>query len=67
VAAWFGPKRYGWGLTPVSWQGWLLTAVYVAGVIVLAVTLAATQIWLYLAVLAIATAVFITVAYLTRG
>jgi hypothetical protein len=66
MAGWFGPKRYGWGLTPTSWQGWLLTAVFVAVVIVLAVTLAATQIWLYLALLAIATAVFITVAYLTR-
>ncbi len=27
---WFGPKRLvGWGWTPVSWQGWLTTAVFV--------------------------------------
>ena len=26
---WFGPKRYGWGLSPVSWQGWLATLVFV--------------------------------------
>ena len=22
---WFAPKRYGYGATPVTWQGWLLT------------------------------------------
>lgn len=27
---WFGPKRYGWGWTPVSWQGWLATAAFIA-------------------------------------
>ena len=26
---WFGPKRnFGWGWTPVSWQGWLATLVF---------------------------------------
>jgi hypothetical protein len=24
-AAWFKPKRYGIGATPVSWQGWAVT------------------------------------------
>ena len=23
--AWFRPKRFGWGMTPVTWQGWALT------------------------------------------
>lgn len=27
---WFGRKRFGWGLGPRSWQGWLTTAVYAA-------------------------------------
>ena len=27
--AWFGRKTFGWGLRPVSWQGWMLTAFYV--------------------------------------
>lgn len=31
---WFRRKLYGWGWTPVTWQGWLLTAGYV-GLIVL--------------------------------
>jgi len=25
---WFKRKTYGWGWTPVSWQGWLSTVVY---------------------------------------
>jgi hypothetical protein len=28
---WFVPKRYGWGATPVTWQGWVATLVFVAG------------------------------------
>lgn len=24
--AWFGPRRFGWGLEPVSVEGWLVTA-----------------------------------------
>lgn len=26
---WFGPKRsFGWGWTPISWQGWAVTGLY---------------------------------------
>lgn len=25
---WFRAKRYGWGWTPVTWQGWAVVAVY---------------------------------------
>ena len=64
--SWFRPKRYGWGLTPSSWQGWLLTAAYVAVVLVLALTLAEKQIAIFLTVIAILTAVFLVVAYLTK-
>jgi hypothetical protein len=28
-AAWFAPKRHGFGFRPVRWQGWLSTAAYV--------------------------------------
>jgi membrane associated rhomboid family serine protease len=27
---WFRPKRYGYGATPTTWQGWLLTLGFVA-------------------------------------
>lgn len=26
---WFKRKLYGWGWTPVTWQGWLATLIYV--------------------------------------
>lgn len=26
---WFRAKRYGWGWTPISWEGWLVTLLYV--------------------------------------
>jgi len=25
---WFRPKRFGWGLTPITWQGWVYTAIW---------------------------------------
>jgi hypothetical protein len=37
--AWFGPRRFGWGLGPVSVEGWAVTAIAVAAVIVLATAL----------------------------
>ena len=30
---WFRGKRYGWGWRPVTWQGWMVTLVYVAVVV----------------------------------
>jgi hypothetical protein len=24
---WFGPKRFGWGLRPQTWQGWVIIIV----------------------------------------
>lgn len=26
--AWFGPKRWGWGWSPASWQGWAVTLAF---------------------------------------
>ena len=26
---WFVPKNYGWGLMPISWQGWVAVLVYI--------------------------------------
>lgn len=36
---WFKRKLYGWGWTPVTWQGWLMTAVYVGLVTASALTI----------------------------
>jgi len=31
MPGWFGPKRYGYGIGPRGWQGWLATALLVGG------------------------------------
>ncbi len=36
---WFKRKLYGWGWTPVTWQGWLVTFVYVGLVALFALTI----------------------------
>lgn len=33
---WFKAKNYGWGWYPVSWEGWLVTLVYILGIIAIA-------------------------------
>jgi hypothetical protein len=36
---WFKRKLFGWGWTPVTWQGWTVIGVYVLLVLLLALTL----------------------------
>ena len=31
---WFAPKRFGYGATPVTWQGWAVTLGFVAAILV---------------------------------
>lgn len=26
---WFKPKTYGWGFVPISWEGWLMTLIFI--------------------------------------
>ena len=35
INQWFGRKRFGWGWSPCSWEGWLLTALVVLVIMVL--------------------------------
>lgn len=35
---WFGEKRHGWGISPHTWEGWLLLVIFV----IVLVTLGAT-------------------------
>jgi hypothetical protein len=35
--AWFGPRRMGWGLSPVSVEGWAVTAVALAAAVGLSI------------------------------
>jgi hypothetical protein len=36
---WFAPKRYGYGATPVTWQGWALTLGFVLLLTLLSIAL----------------------------
>ncbi len=51
---WFRPKQYGYGATPVTWQGWVIT---IAAVIVLVAatysltSLSAISLWFWAALL----------------
>lgn len=36
---WFRNKRYGWGWTPDTWEGWLVLVGYVVGIIYLTQTI----------------------------
>ena len=36
---WFKRKLYGWGWTPVTWQGWLVTVAYIALIVGFAMTI----------------------------
>ncbi len=37
---WFKQKRYGYGATPSTWQGWAVTGVYLVAVLALSAWLA---------------------------
>ena len=30
---WFGPKAFGWGAAPSSWQGWVVTLLMILGMV----------------------------------
>lgn len=36
---WFRRKLYGWGWVPVTWQGWLVTLLYVALIVLAGLTI----------------------------
>lgn len=40
---WFRAKRYGWGWTPASWQGWLVLGLYALAIAGAASVMAAAE------------------------
>jgi hypothetical protein len=36
---WFKRKLYGWGWTPATWQGWVITCIYIGLVILFSLTI----------------------------
>lgn len=63
---WFGPKSYGIGCRPVSWQGWLVMALFIG------IAIASTQFFkdkplILASILVPATALFLLVAIKTSS
>jgi hypothetical protein len=43
TAYWFKPKRYGYGATPITWEGWAVTLGTVIAMVVVSLYLRATE------------------------
>jgi hypothetical protein len=57
---WFGAKTYGYGWTPITWQGWLVVGIYLVLVIGLSTYLEPGIEYFGLTFLATATLVWIS-------
>ena len=64
---WFAPKRYGYGATPISWQGWALTLGFVGLLILASVNFARKPLQLIAIVVPIIVAFTVICARTTRG
>jgi cell division protein FtsW (lipid II flippase) len=65
---WFKPKRYGYGATPVTWQGWAVTVGTVLAMVAVSLCrrLTAKSLWALVALLlfdAAAVAALVIVSY----
>ena len=65
---WFKPKRYGYGATPATWQGWAFTVGTVLAMVAVSLylRLTAKSLWALVALLmfdAAAVAAFVVVSY----
>ena len=64
---WFAPKRYGYGATPISWQGWALTFVFVGVTILVAISFARRPVQLIAVVVPLTVAFMVICGRTTRG
>lgn len=65
---WFKAKNYGWGWYPVSWEGWLVTTLYIILIILFSLTIDKNSpdkeiIFTYFLPFVFLTATFIRIAY----
>lgn len=71
MAAWFKPKRYGFGASPASWQGWVLTIGYVAAIAGLGswlaegATQAESRMTTFIGLVTVLTIIFVGIAWRT--
>ena len=49
---WYGPKRFGYGYGPQTWQGWLVSALSLVAVVVAGAVAKGTP-WFYAVVIAV--------------
>jgi hypothetical protein len=65
---WFAPKRYGYGSgMPISWQGWLVTLGFAAGLIGAAVSLKDRPLQLFAVAVPLILVLMVICARTTRG
>jgi hypothetical protein len=64
---WFAPKRYGFGATPITWQGWALTFGFVAIAIVTAASFGRRPVQLVAVLVPVTVAFMVICARTTRG
>ena len=64
---WFVPKRYGYGASPISWQGWALTIGFVLVTIALAVTFGRRPLQLFAILVPLLVVFTVICARTTRG
>ena len=64
---WFVPKRYGYGATPVTWEGWALTFGFVAIVFLLSIIFRHRVILLFAALAPFLIAFIVICARTTKG
>ncbi len=64
---WFRPKRYGYGATPTTWQGWAVTLGTVAAMVAVTLLLRLTfrSFWALAAVLAFDVLALIALAHVS--
>ena len=66
---WFKRRRYGYGWTPVTWQGWAVVATYLVVVLATAVRMpeqpSNTDMAWYFGIIVTATVILIAVTYKT--
>ena len=67
---WFGPKHVGWGPAPRTWQGWVITLVWLISLVSTLLylhSISALTIVNIAIVIIVAAIIILTIGYLTYG
>ena len=65
---WFVAKKYGYGWTPTTWQGWAVALLYIIGILYFAFTfeiISASSVINFVVYIAMLTIFLIIIAYIT--